>query len=336
MMDRMMDDPSAVATVASSARKICLCMSVTDREIAACYAAGHTSVDEIRSITRACTRCFGCEADLLSFYNDVLVPGRFRRQTGGWRGRVGRLAKHYDLYRVAQRYYHRHVRWRVQPNVFGSLVVERPDLHTRVFVANLDAGHGRQFSDVTLRVRLLDEAGAVVSATTHALPRGRTLVLETGDLLGGRGALAGVLLVEGHRRHIGSLRPYAHYYNDHSIASTHDQWTPDETRHHGFCTVISVGESGAVETWVSVSNLETGRYRSKVFVTNHRGVQRDAVLELPPGGTVVARPVDLLGPLDGFLEGQLGTLRFENWSHRAMYYYLAHDRVHDTWNANHL
>jgi bacterioferritin-associated ferredoxin len=71
--------------------KICLCMSVTDREIAEAYGAGHRSLDAIRSATRACTRCFGCEADLTSFYNDVLVPGRYTLPRGGWAATATRL-----------------------------------------------------------------------------------------------------------------------------------------------------------------------------------------------------------------------------------------------------
>src|SRR5690349_8563979 len=47
----MMDDLPA-----GTARKICLCMNVTDREIADAYAAGHKSIAQIREATRACTR----------------------------------------------------------------------------------------------------------------------------------------------------------------------------------------------------------------------------------------------------------------------------------------
>jgi bacterioferritin-associated ferredoxin len=36
-----------------SDRKICLCMSVTDRQIADCYGTGGRPLDEIRAITRA-------------------------------------------------------------------------------------------------------------------------------------------------------------------------------------------------------------------------------------------------------------------------------------------
>lgn len=329
----MIDAPAA-------GRKICLCLGVTDETIVACYASGHRTIEEIRAITRACTRCFGCEADLHSFYTSVLVPGKFRATRPGWRGRLTTVAARYDLYRLAQGVYHRRLRWRVQPMVFGALIVERPDLHARVIVANVEArADAAPFGDVDLTVELTDATGRLVASSRHRIAANRTLVLEARDVLRGAGVdgtFAGMLLLRGHRRYIGSLRPYMHYYNEVSIASTHDQWTADETRHHGFCTMVRVGVDGRPAVHLAVSNLEPAPYRSTAVLTNHHGAQREALVELPPRGTLFAGVRDLFGPVEDFLEGRLGTVRFENWSHRAMYYFLAHDAEMNTWNVNHL
>jgi bacterioferritin-associated ferredoxin len=326
-----------VADARTPGRKICLCMGVTDETIAQCYAAGHRTIDEIRAVTRACTRCFGCEADLRSFHASVLVPGRFVPARPGLGGRLVRAASRHDLYRFAQRHYHRWVRWRVQPIVLGALVVERADLHARMIVANVEPV-GTAFGAVDLAVELVDAGGGTVATARHRLAPNRTLVVEARDLLRGPGAdgFAGMLLVRGRRRHIGSLRPYVHYYNQVSIASTHDQWTADETRHHGFCTMVRVMPAERPSVHLGVSNLEPAPYRSAVVLTNHRGEQQETQVALSPRGTRVAALRELFADVDAFLDGRLGTVRFENWSHRAMYYFLAHDPEAGTWNVNHL
>jgi hypothetical protein len=322
-----------------SDRKICLCMSVTDRQIAECYGAGR-ALDEIRAITRACTRCFGCEADLRSFYNDVLVPGRYVLPRRGWLAQLGAVARRHDAYTIAQRVYHRHVRWRLAPMVFAALVVEQPELRTRLLLSNVGHGPGRlEFGDVELEIELLDHAGARVHGSVRRIAGDRMLVLEAAEMLGPRSAASwftGAVIVRGRRRDIGSLRPYMHYDNDASVASTHDQWTADATRHHGFCTLVRVAPDDRPSMHLAVTNLEMAPYASPVLLVNHRGEQRQAKVDVAPRGTMLIAVRDLFGGLDAFLDGRAGSVRFENWSHRAMYYFLAHDKERQTWNVNHL
>lgn len=322
------------------ARKICLCMSVTDEEIAACYEAGHHSLDEIRQITRACTRCFGCEADLTHFYNNVLVPGKYRASRNGLKARAMRLARRYSFYTVAQKYYHRHVRWRMAPLVFASVVIERPELHSRLIVANVNRRPGvdDEFRDIELTVQLMDDTGTLVYEKPHVVAKDATLVLEAARMIGGRGQglpFLGTVIVKGRRQFTGSLRPYTHYYNDVSISSTHDQWTPEVARHHGYCTMVRI-PPGEPIVYLTVSNIEPSVYQSKVVLTNHRGKHLEGDITVKPYGTVMLSSSDLFGNYREFLEDRLGTIRFDNWSHRAMYYFLAHHRELNTWNANHL
>jgi len=331
----MMDDLPA-----GTSRKICLCLNVTDREIAEAYAAGNKSLAQIRATTSACTRCFGCEADLTYFLDDVLAKGKYVPPRQGLRANLLLLAKRFHAYRLAQRFYHRQVRWRIQPMVFASIIVERADLHSRVALANINAQPGASdFDDVDLTVQLIDHTGALVYDQGHRVRRDQTLLLEARTLIGNRGDGAdflGTIVVRGKRRHIGSLRPYTHYYNDVSAASTHDQWTPDVTRHHGYCAMVRIMADGQPMVYVTVSNIEPSPYRSRVLLTNQRGQVRESVITVPPYGTVMTSTADLFGQLGDFLGQGLGTLRFENWSHRAMYYFLAHDSSRNTWNVNHL
>ena len=322
-----------------SDRKICLCMSVTDRQIAECYGTGRP-LDDIRAITRACTRCFGCEADLRSFYNDVLVPGRYVLPRRGWLAGLGALARRHDAYTVAQRVYHRHLRWRLAPMIFAALVVEQPELRTRLLLSNVGRGPGQlEFGDVELEITLLDHAGALVHTSLRRVAGDRMLVLEASEMLATRSAapwFTGAVIVRGRRRDIGSLRPYMHYYNDVSVASTHDQWTADATRHHGFCTLVRVAPDDRPCMHVAVTNLEAVPYASPVLLVNHRGEQRAARVDVAPRGTALIAVRDLFGGLDAFLDGRAGSVRFENWAHRAMYYFLAYDKERHTWNVNHL
>jgi hypothetical protein len=258
----------------------------------------------------------------------------------GWRAELGALVRRHDAYTVAQRVYHRHLRWRLTPMVFAALVVEQPELKTRVLLSNVGHGPGQlRFGDVDLEIELLDDAGAPVHASTHRIAGDRMLVLEASEMLGRRSAapwFTGSLVVRGRRRDVGSLRPYMHYYNDVSIASTHDQWTADATRHHGFCTLVRVAADDRPSMHVAVTNLEAAPYASPVLLVNHRGEQRSAKLEVPPRGTALVAVRDLFGGLEGFLGGRAASVRFENWAHRAMYYFLAYDKERHTWNVNHL
>jgi bacterioferritin-associated ferredoxin len=331
----MMDDLPG-----NTERKICLCMSVTDCEIAAAFAAGHRTLNDIRATTRACTRCFGCESDLTSFIDDVLIPGKYKPPNQGLRNRAMLLARRLHLYRLAQRYYHRHVRWRTQPMVFASVVVERPNLHSRVVIANINrSDQTHEFKELDLNVQLVDQAGAMIYAQSHHVPQEGTLLLEGREMLGGRGQgldFVGAVVVTGKRRHIGSLRPYTHYYNDRSFASTHDQWTPDVARHHGYCAMVRIPPHERLQVYVSVCNIEPSPYRSRVVLTNHRGEKLETSVEVAPYGTIMGTARDFFGHVEQFLDNKLGTLRFDNWSHRAMYYFLAHDSIRNTWNVNHL
>ena len=331
----MMDDLPG-----NTARKICLCLNVTDAEIATAYAAGHKTLADIRATTRACTRCFGCESDLTSFIDDVLVPGKYVSPSQGFRNRAMLVARRLHLYRLAQRYYHRHMRWRMQPMVFASAVVERPDLHSRVVIANVNRTERLQeFGPLDLQIQLLDQTGALVYDRQHHVSADETLILEGRQMIGGRGQgldFYGPVVVRGRRRHIGSLRPYTHYYNDASIASTHDQWTPGVTRHHGFCAMVRIPPDGKPLVYLNVSNIEPSTYKSKVLLTNHRGERLETAIEIPPYATMMRPVTELFAKGTDFLEDKLGTLRFENWSHRAMYYFMAHDQSRNTWNVNHL
>ncbi|MGE3191415.1 MAG: hypothetical protein AB7N90_17150, partial [Vicinamibacterales bacterium] len=278
--------------------------------------------------------------DLMSFIDDELVPGKYTFPRQGLVARAMRRARGLHAYRIAQRVYHRHVRWRVQPMVFGSLIIERPDLHSRLVMANVNRdAAGGEFQAVVVKVQLLDQGGVLVHESERTIPKDGTLVVEAREMIGGRGQgldFVGAVIVQGRRRHIGSLRPYTHYFNDVSIASTHDQWTPDATRHHGYCAMVRIPPDDSPLVYLSVSNIEPSVYRSKVLLTNSRGEKLETSIEVAPYGTMLTTSRELFGQVGSFLRDGLGTIRFDNWRHRAMYYFLAHDPVRDTWNVNHL
>ena len=65
-----------------------------------------------------------------------------------------------------------------------------------------------------------------------------------------------------------------------------------------------------------MSNIEPSTYKSKVYLTNHRGDKLETKIEIAPYSTMMAPVPELFSKVGEFLEDRLGTLRFENWSHQ--------------------
>src|SRR5690242_20163226 len=111
--------------------------------------------------------------------------------------------------------------WRANPRRMASWFRDADDLHTRLFVSNLEMPEAPALCrPASLQVRLLDASGRSIAQRRFSLGRNGSLVLELAELLPAtrRGKVeSGQLQVDFEGQHLGSSRAYLHWYNDRGL-----------------------------------------------------------------------------------------------------------------------
>jgi hypothetical protein len=230
--------------------------------------------------------------------------------------------------------------WRQYPRRMASWYRDMPDLHTRLFVSNLEVPEAPQLTrEVTALVRLFDPEGTEVASRRFTIPRTASLILELGELLptGLRNHLAsGQLIVDFEAAQLGSSRAYLHWYNDHSLTSTHEKFGLTIPAVGGFWTVPDVHDSDDYQVHLAVTNLDQHRYVSGLTLKDDEGHALSAQLEVPPNGSRFVRLGEVFADMSAFLHDQPGVLYFGNNRQPAMYYYFVRNQRLGTWRAQHL
>jgi hypothetical protein len=217
---------------------------------------------------------------------------------------------------------------------------DMPDLHTRLFVSNLEVPEAPQLTrEVTALVRLFDSQGAQVAMQRFAIPRNASLTLETAELLPSslRDRLpSGQLVVDFEAAQLGSSRAYLHWYNDHSLTSTHEKFGLTIPAVGGYWTVPDVHDSEDYQVHLAVINLDQQGYRSGLTLKDDEGHALSAQLDLPPNGSRFVRLGEVFPDMHAFLHDRPGVLYFGNNRQPAMYYYFIRNQRLGTWRAQHL
>ncbi len=230
--------------------------------------------------------------------------------------------------------------WRAHPRRMASWYRDSDDMHTRLFVSNLElpeAPHVCQPASVV--VRLFDQAGNVDASRRFVIPRNASLVLELRELLAAarRGNVqSGQVRIDFEGAQLGSARAYLHWYNAHSLTSSHEKFGLTIPAVGGYWTVPDVQDSDEYRVYLAVTNLDTGAYTSDITIKDSEGHALHASVELPPNGSRFLSLADLFHNLSGFLDRQPGVLYFGNNHQPAMYYYFVHNQRLGTWRVQHL
>ncbi|HEV7665285.1 MAG TPA: hypothetical protein VGQ62_17270 [Chloroflexota bacterium] len=230
--------------------------------------------------------------------------------------------------------------WRAHPRRMASWYRDADDMHTRLFVSNLEVPEAPQLcADVAVLVRLFDSSGAQLAAQRFAIPRNASLVLELADLLPAaqRGHVpSGQVIVDFEAAQLGSSRAYLHWYNDHSLTSSHEKFGLTIPAVGGYWTVPNVQNSDEYRVHLAVTNLDDQPFTSEVTLKDDEGHALDSQIDLPPNGSRFLSLETLFANPSGFLHDQPGVLYFGNNRQPAMYYYFVHNQRLGTWRVQHL
>ncbi len=217
---------------------------------------------------------------------------------------------------------------------------DTPDMHTRLFVSNLEVPEAPQLCEpASVLISLLDQDGGSLATKRFEIGRNASLVVELGDLLPAprQGKVpSGQVLIDFEGAQLGSSRAYLHWYNDHSLTSSHEKFGLTIPAVGGYWTVPNVQDSDEYRVYLAVTNLDRRPYTSDVTLKDDEGHELNTEVELPPNGSRFLTLGGLFQNPRGFLHEQPGVLYFGNNRQPAMYYYFVQNQRLGTWRAQHL
>ncbi len=230
--------------------------------------------------------------------------------------------------------------WRAHPRRMASWYRDTLDMRTRLFVSNLEVPEAPQLCEPTrVRLTLLDQEGISVGSKRYELARNASIVVELHELLPSarQGHLqSGQVIVDFEGPQLGSSRAYLHWYNEHSLTSSHEKYGLVIPAVGGYWTVPNVQDSDDYRVHLAVTNLDRQPYTSDVTLKDDEGHELNTQLELPPNGSRFVALDALFQNPRGFLHQQPGVLYFGNNRQPAMYYYFVQNQRLGTWRAQHL
>lgn len=217
---------------------------------------------------------------------------------------------------------------------------DMPDMRTRLFVSNLEVPEAPQLCEPTsVLITLLDQDGRRLATKRLSLGRNVSLVLELRDLLptGHRNQVeSGQVLIDFEGAQLGSSRAYLHWYNDHSLTSSHEKFGLTIPAVGGYWTVPNVQDNAEYRVHLAVANLDSRPYTSDVTLKDDEGHALHSEVELSPNGSRFLTLDGLFANPHGFLHDRPGVLYFGNNRQPAMYYYFIANSRLGTWRAQHL
>jgi len=230
--------------------------------------------------------------------------------------------------------------WRLHPRRMASWYRGTADMHSRLIVSNLEVPEvPSTCQPATILITLLDADGAPQATRRVHLARNASVVLELAELLPSplRGHVdSGQITIDFEGPQLGSSRAYLHWYNDHSLTSSHEKFGLTIPAVGGYWTVPNVQDSDDYRVHLSLTNLDARAYVSDVTLKDDEGHALEASVWLPPNGSRFVALDALFDNVRGFLHDEPGVLYFGNNRQPAMYYYFVQNLRLGTWRGQHL
>jgi hypothetical protein len=230
--------------------------------------------------------------------------------------------------------------WRANPRRMASWYRDVPDMHTRLFVSNLEVPEAPNLCQpASVVVRLFDQYGSPTAVRRFSIGRNASLVLELNELLPAsqRGsAPSGQVGIDLEGPYLGSARAYLHWYNDRSLTSSHEKFGLTIPAVGGYWSVPNVQDSDEYRVYLAVTNLDDHAYTSDVTLKDDEAHELHTQVALPPNCSRFVGLDELFQNPSGFLHDRPGVLYFGNNRQPAMYYYFVHNQRLGTWRVQHL
>lgn len=135
----------------------------------------------------------------------------------------------------------------------------------------------------------------------------------------------------------GSLRTYATWYNDQAMATTHEKgYLRDNRPSLVFPSVIV---DPGHDTYLALANDSPEPVTLEFALVNHRQQMHPArySLRLPPYGSRMSSAAESFTNAARFLDGRPGCVWARSTPNgKALFYYLIHNKEHDTWQMQHV
>ncbi len=319
---------------------VCLCYDLTVEDIIGYFEKGYLSLDTIRKNTKAATRCDGCAVDI----DDLLDA--YLQKTGG-KATVEKSPLLESLKKKCKNSIKAAI-GSFSERKLGSSYVESDDLHTRIFICNMELPqYPEHFRKAKVTIDLYDETGKLIQTSHHLLDKNKTLRFDLQEHIPRKkGELKCGFISVHYRMNMmrsgdrkGTLRYYSHWYNDAGISFTHEKRREGPYKNgnfdftHGRDTVPLSLCNNDIETWFSLTNCGKESYQSNIILLNDEGERFLTPVSLPPFGTLFKPVTELFPQYNG---EQNGMLYPENADHPLLPYYFVKQKKTGRWQVQHL
>lgn len=317
-ISRLFRRPGSPVVEVDDGRKglVCHCRKVAYRSVREAIVTGDRTIADLQTSTGACTRCFGCRAELERMLK-LHLGKRFRPQaTVSLPAGVASMP----------------VRPMYMPVLAGF---QGASVDTRVVVFNWEGPE----VPVTFRADLLRLDGVRVGAWEHVVDYGCSAVVDLsrqaiGELLPDGVGVAKVVL---ETESVGSLRPYFQFVTPTCISSTHemkgfaDPNAPRNDRKYHW--VFPIGESTRLEeAYFFVTNTQMEPMPGELVWTGDNG--ETASTPTPTLRFDQSMCVPLHERLPLFTTG--GAVRLAPATHAVAGFMMRHEPERQLWRVQHL
>lgn len=229
---------------------------------------------------------------------------------------------------------------RLHPRFMASWFRDAPDMSTRLCLSNLELPEAPDLCrPVTVSLSLFDQSGLSIGEQRYRLARNGSLVVELATLLApdrrGR-LLSGQVRIAFEGPDLGSSRAYLHWYNDHSLTSSHEKFGLTIPAVAGYWTVPNAQDRPTYRTHLALVNLDCAPYSSQLSLKAADGRVQETAVELPVNGSRFLGLSEMFPDAGAYLGHEPGILYFGNNRQPAMYYYFVANSELGTWRAQHL
>lgn len=218
----------------------------------------------------------------------------------------------------------------------GIFFTNFSDLRTRVAVSLFE--HPEFPSrEVDYTCLVHDPNGNVVYRREDTLIAGATHSFDIKTLVSHMQAPMGLFCLRTSERHLHSLRIYAYWSNENSMTTTHEKGALANL--NNLIIYPTIVANDREDTYIALSNCDNEKpieIESQLYNCKGETFPQSLQIKLAPRSSVFFSLSQQLKDLRGFLHDRAGVLYLTNDHNRGIYYYFIHNKVHNSWQIQHM